>query len=177
VFTVGVALVLRDLVHEWAGRTAVLAAIGVGTVLSYLLADPMIAKASAAAFIVAELADMAVYSPLRKRGLLLALVVSNVVGLVVDSVLFLQIAFGDLTYLWGQIVAKAEMTLLAAALLTGWVARKTAANPAELARCGCSVFQRSLCGHCRHDRCEDCGTCVGAGHAVHECKALIGGPA
>jgi queuosine precursor transporter len=177
VFMVGLALVLRDLVHEWAGRKAVLAAIAAGVGLSYLLAPPALATASAAAFGVAELADMAVYSPLRKQGLLLALAVSNAVGLVVDSLLFLQIAFGSQEFLWGQIVAKTQMTLLAAALLTFWVARKRAVNPPEIQECGCRLAQRGLCGHCRHDRCEDCGTCVGAGHAVHECPALIGGPA
>jgi uncharacterized PurR-regulated membrane protein YhhQ (DUF165 family) len=173
VFMVGIALVLRDLAHEAAGYKTVLAAIGVGTVLSYLLADPAIATASVAAFAVAELADTVVYSPLRKRGLVLALLASNAVGLVIDSLLFLQIAFGDLTFLWGQIAAKTWMTLLAAAVLHRWVARRFAANPAELEECGCTIAQRALCGHCRHDRCQDCGQCAGAGHALHECKALV----
>ncbi|GHJ34279.1 hypothetical protein TPA0910_87120 [Streptomyces hygroscopicus subsp. sporocinereus] len=118
VFTIGLALVLRDLLHEAAGRWAVLAAIAAGTVLSYLLADPALATASAVAFGVAELADMAVYTPLRRRGLLVAVAASNAVGLVVDSVLFLHLAFGSLAFLPGQIVAKAEMTLLA--LLALW---------------------------------------------------------
>lgn len=118
VFMVGLALVLRDLVHETAGRWAVLAAIVAGTALSYALADPALATASAAAFGVAELADMAVYTPLRRKGLLVAVAASNAVGLVVDSVLFLHLAFGSLAFLPGQIVAKAEMTLLA--LLVLW---------------------------------------------------------
>ena len=113
VFMVGLALVLRDLVHETAGRWAVLAAIAAGTVLSYVLADPALATASAVAFGVAELADMAVYTPLRRKGLLVAVAASNAVGLVIDSILFLHLAFGDLQFLPGQILAKAEMTLLA----------------------------------------------------------------
>ncbi|WP_448333547.1 VUT family protein [Streptomyces sp. DSM 41534] len=113
VFMVGLALVLRDLVHEAGGRWIVLGAIAVGTALSYLLAEPALATASAAAFGVAELADMAVYTPLRKRGLITAVAASNAVGLIVDSVLFLHLAFGGLEFLPGQIVAKTEMTLLA----------------------------------------------------------------
>lgn len=117
VFMVGLALVLRDLVHETAGRWAVLAAIAAGTVASYALADPALATASAVAFGVAELADMAVYTPLRKRGLLWAVTGSNAVGLVVDSVLFLHLAFGSQQFLPGQIVAKTEMTMLAVVAL------------------------------------------------------------
>lgn len=117
VFLVGLALVLRDLLHEWAGRWAVFAAIAAGAMLSYLLAAPALATASAAAFGVAELADMAVYTPLRRRGLTVAVLASNAVGLVVDSLLFLHLAFGSLAFLPGQIVAKAEMTLLAVAVL------------------------------------------------------------
>lgn len=117
VFMVGLALVLRDLVHELAGRWTVLVAIAVGTLLSYLLADPMLATASAIAFGVAEVADMGVYTPLRRKGLIVAVIASNAVGLVIDSALFLHLAFGSMEYLQGQIVAKAEMTLLAVAAL------------------------------------------------------------
>lgn len=124
VFMVGLALVLRDLVHEWAGRAAVLAAIAVGAALSYLLAPAALATASAAAFLVAELADMAVYEPLRKRGLLWAVAGSNAVGLVVDSVLFLHLAFGSLAFLPGQVLAKAYMTVAAIAVLAAVRARR-----------------------------------------------------
>jgi hypothetical protein len=117
VFMVGLALVLRDLVHEWAGRWAVLAAIAIGSGLSYLLAAPALATASAVAFGAAELADMAVYEPLRRKGLLAAVLASNAVGLVLDSWLFLHLAFGSLEFLPGQIVAKTEMTLLAVVAL------------------------------------------------------------
>jgi uncharacterized PurR-regulated membrane protein YhhQ (DUF165 family) len=59
------------------------------------------------------LADLAVYTPLQKRRMILAVVASSIVGLIVDSAVFLQLAFGDLTYIWGQIVGKAWMVLLA----------------------------------------------------------------
>lgn len=117
VYFVGLALVLRDLAHESAGRMMVLAAIVVGTILSYLLADPAIAGASAAAFVVAEGLDFAVYEPLRKRGLVIAVVGSNIVGLLADSLLFLKLAFNSFEYLPGQIIGKAWMTVAAVVVL------------------------------------------------------------
>ncbi|MBD2831764.1 VUT family protein [Streptomyces pratensis] len=126
VYMVGLALVLRDLARETAGRRAVLAAIVIGTVLSYFLADPALAMASAAAFAVAESMDFAVYEPLRERGLLIAMLASNAVGLLSDSLLFLKLAFDSLEYLPGQILGKAWMTLAAVAALTLLRRRKRA---------------------------------------------------
>lgn len=117
VYMVGLALVLRDLARESAGRGAVLAAIAVGTLVSYFLSTPALAVASAAAFAVAETMDFVVYEPLRKRGLLVAMLVSNAVGLLADSLLFLKMAFGSFQYLPGQILGKAWMTLAAIAVL------------------------------------------------------------
>ncbi|MCC8244099.1 VUT family protein [Saccharothrix luteola] len=117
VYFAGLALVLRDLARESVGRRAVLGAIVVGTVLSYLLADPALATASAVAFIVAELLDFAVYEPLRKRGLIVAVVGSNIVGLLADSLIFLKLAFGSFEFLPGQIIGKAWMTVAAVAVL------------------------------------------------------------
>ena len=117
VFTVGVALVLRDLVHDWLGHRVALAAILAGAVVSYLLASPHLATASAAAFGLAELVDMTVYAPLRERSLEWAMLASNAVGLVVDSALFLWLAFGSFVHLPGQVLAKAEMTLLAVGVI------------------------------------------------------------
>ncbi|MBY8879579.1 VUT family protein [Actinacidiphila acidipaludis] len=117
VYFVGLALVLRDLAREATGRGAILAAIAIGTVLSYLLADPSLATASAVAFAVAETMDFVVYEPLRRRGLLVAILASNAVGLLVDSLLFLHLAFGSLNYLPGQILGKTWMTVVAVIVL------------------------------------------------------------
>lgn len=127
VYLVGAALVLRDLAREAAGRTVVFVAIAAGTVLSYLLADPALAIASAAAFAVAEALDMAVYEPLRKRGLLTAMVASNAVGLLADSLLFLWLAFGSLQFLSGQLLGKTWMTALAVLAITAWRRARTMA--------------------------------------------------
>lgn len=112
VLMVGLALVLRDLVQRRLGAAYGLAAIGVGTALSAALAPAPLVIASAAAFLFSELADFAVYTPLQKRGLVRAVVASSLVGLVIDSLLFLWLAFGSLEFLEGQIVGKAIIVLL-----------------------------------------------------------------
>jgi queuosine precursor transporter len=125
VLMIGAALVLRDLVQRRLGLGWSMAAIGIGTAISALLAPPALVIASAAAFLLSEAADLAVYTPLQKRGLVLAVAASSAVGLIVDSVVFLTLAFGSLDYLAGQIIGKAWM--VAAALpLIGWLRRRDA---------------------------------------------------
>ena len=75
--------------------------------------------ASGVAFLVSELSDLVVYTPLRERSWLGAVVTSNTVGLMIDSALFLWLAFGSLQFFWGQVVGKAWMTLLAVVLIAG----------------------------------------------------------
>jgi uncharacterized PurR-regulated membrane protein YhhQ (DUF165 family) len=123
----GLAFTLRDLVQEELGRVWTVAAIVIGAALSALV-SPQYALASAVAFLLSELADFAVYTPLRRRSWLAAVALSNTVGLVVDSVLFLTIAFGSLDFLAGQIVGKLWMTVLAVALLWPW-RRRLAPSP------------------------------------------------
>ena len=112
VVTIGLALVLRDLVQRRLGKLWVLGAIVAGTALSGFVAPPAWVVASAAAFLLSELADFAVYTPLQRRGLIRAVIVSSLVGLAVDSVVFLYLAFGSLDFLLGQIVGKGWMVLL-----------------------------------------------------------------
>ena len=116
VYFAGLAFTLRDLLQEVAGKRAVIVSILVGAALAALV-SPAFAIASASAFLFSEFADFAVYTPLRRRRWLTAVVASNLVGLLVDSVLFLWLAFGSLTYLTGQVVGKAWMTALAIVVL------------------------------------------------------------
>ena len=125
VIMAGAALVLRDLVQRRLGVAASSLAILVGAVLSALLAPPSLVIASAAAFLLSEFADLAVYTPLARRGLLIAVVASGVVGLLVDSVVFLWLAFGSLEFLLGQIVGKAWMVLLSIPFVA-WLRRRDA---------------------------------------------------
>jgi hypothetical protein len=81
--------------------------------IALVLRDLMLVVASASAFLLSEFTDFAVYTPLQKRRLILAVVASGAVGLVVDSIVFLYLAFGSLDYIPGQIIGKSWMVLLA----------------------------------------------------------------
>ena len=60
---------------------------------------------------------MGVYTPLRERRLALAVLASGFVGAIVDSAVFLLLAFGNLAYLEGLIVGKLWASLAAFGLL------------------------------------------------------------
>ncbi|WP_114948624.1 VUT family protein [Microvirga calopogonii] len=123
VLVVGLALVLRDLVQRRLGRYWALAAIGVGAILSVVFAPPSLILASSAAFLLSELADLGVYTPLQQRGLILAVVASSLVGLVIDSAVFLFLAFGSLEFLLPQIIGKVWMVLLSIPAMA-WLRRR-----------------------------------------------------
>jgi uncharacterized PurR-regulated membrane protein YhhQ (DUF165 family) len=88
----GLTLLTRDWLHDVAGRRAVLAAIGVGAAVSAALTGGLLACASAAAFLLAELTDLLVYQRLRRHGWIPAALASNMVGAPVDTVVFLALA-------------------------------------------------------------------------------------
>jgi len=113
VLMIGLALVLRDLVQRRLGVEFGIGAIIVGAAISAGLAPQTLVVASAAAFLLSEFADFAVYTPLARRRLVVAVIASSVVGLVVDSIVFLWLAFGSLEFLVGQIIGKLWMVLLA----------------------------------------------------------------
>lgn len=117
VLMIGAALVLRDLVQRSLGWKWGLGAIAMGAVLSWFVAAPGLVVASAAAFAFSELADFAVYTPLAKKRLWLAVAASGAVGALVDSVLFLWLAFGTLDLLAGQVVGKLLVTCAAGLVL------------------------------------------------------------
>jgi uncharacterized PurR-regulated membrane protein YhhQ (DUF165 family) len=117
----GIALCLRDVVHRELGARYAIAAIIVGAIASWGVASPHVALASAIAFLVSEAADYAVYAPLARKRFYTAMLASGAVGLVVDSVLFLGIAFGSLQYIDGQLIAKGYAVVLATAVL--WAVR------------------------------------------------------
>lgn len=131
VLWVGVALFARDLVQQSFGARFAIGAMLVGALASYFVA-PGLALASAAAFLVSETADFVVYTPLMRRGKVSAAVLlSGTVGLIVDTVVFLGLAFGSLTFWQGQVVGKMEVTLVAAALI--WISRRRRSPSPELA--------------------------------------------
>jgi len=117
VLLVGLALVLRDSVHEAGGAKAALAAIAIGGLVAWFFAPAALVLASVLAFVIAEMADLVVYAPLRAKRLWLAVLLSGLVGAAVDSAVFLWMAFGSLDFIAGQIVGKLWMTIWAAAAL------------------------------------------------------------
>jgi uncharacterized PurR-regulated membrane protein YhhQ (DUF165 family) len=122
VLWVGVALVLRDMVQFFLGRRVSIGAMLIGAAASYFVA-PSLALASATAFLLSETADLAVYTPMIRRGWLVAAVfASSTVGLIVDSIVFLTLAFGSLEFLEGQIIGKLWMTAAAAFVI--WLLRR-----------------------------------------------------
>ena len=117
VLVIGVALVLRDVVQRCLGVVWGVAAILAGTVLSMQVAPAALVIASGTAFLLSEFADLAVYTPLARRRLVTAVVASALVGLVVDSLVFLWLAFGSLEFLPGQVLGKAWAVLLSIPLI------------------------------------------------------------
>ncbi|WHO20719.1 VUT family protein [Agrobacterium tumefaciens] len=113
----GLSFILRDLVQEALGIICAIVAVLIGGIIAAVIASPVLAMASVTAFLIAETADLLVFTKLRRRGLVLASVISSVIGLVLDSLIFVQIAFGDPTYIVGQSIAKAWMVLAALPLL------------------------------------------------------------
>lgn len=149
VLVVGAALVLRDMVHEAGGIRAAFAAIAIGGVLAWTFAPPALVLASVAAFILSELADLAVYAPLRKRRLPLAVFASGLAGAAVDSAVFLWLAFGSLDFIAGQIIGKVWMSV--AALPFMWAARN---------RCRLNFHDwrvHESYGYGFTEKCEHCG--------------------
>ena len=118
VLMIGLALVLRDWLQELTNWRWSVAAVVAGFVLSFLLANPFIATASAAAFLLSELLDTTVYTWLRDRGRNVAVLLSGIAGAIVDSMLFVYIAFGSLEFSAGNVLGKLYATAVVALYLT-----------------------------------------------------------
>jgi uncharacterized PurR-regulated membrane protein YhhQ (DUF165 family) len=133
-YAAGLALGLRDALHAVGGVRWVLAAIAAGIALSALLGDGRIALASAVAFGVAELLDLLVYVPLRRRGWRTAVAASNAVGAIADTLLFLTLAGFPLTgqAVGGQLLVKAVFCT-ALALAVGEVAARALRGKSQYA--------------------------------------------
>lgn len=109
----GVTFALRDTIQDAGGRWRIVAVIVAGAAISALL-TPRLALASGIAFLLSELADWGIYTPLRGRGYYRAALTSNVAGAVVDTVVFLWLAGFALTgpAVTGQLIVKVTMSTL-----------------------------------------------------------------
>lgn len=117
----GACLALRDGLQDIGGRLAVIVAILAGAAVSFMTSNPALAIASGAAFLVSECADAAVYTPLRRRAKtgdtrwVAAVMASGLVGTIVDTIVFLGLAFGMAAIapaLVGQLIGKSYPTLV-----------------------------------------------------------------
>lgn len=115
---VGFVFVARDFAQREIGHW-VLAAMGLGVAISYFMASPQVALASAVAFAVSELVDWAVYTftgrPLSER-----ILYSSILGTPVDSVIFLSMVG------FFSVAGAIAMTLskLLGALIVWWLIRR-----------------------------------------------------
>ncbi len=85
---VGFVFIVRDFAQREVGHKVLLAMLA-GVAISYFIASPFVATASAAAFLVSELADWAVYS-FTKKPFSQRILLSSTVGAPIDSAIFLS---------------------------------------------------------------------------------------
>lgn len=127
VFVVGFAFTFRDLVQESLGITAVVLAIALGAAVSAFI-NPALAFASGVAFLFSELLDLTAYTPLREWDWIGAVFVSNVIGIAVDSFVFLALATplgpDRMDYVPGQMLGKGLVMLATVAVLAAFRNRR-----------------------------------------------------
>lgn len=104
-FLVGFIFVIRDYAHRTVGNM-IYPAMLAGVILSYVMADPFVAMASAVAFGASELIDAIVYTytkrPMRERVL-----ISSAASTPIDSAIFLlMLGFFDWIGLIVMVVVK-----------------------------------------------------------------------
>lgn len=117
VYMIGLGFLLENLVTESLGRRWTLVAIVAGVALSYGI-TPHFALASGLTFLCSETLDFLVFVRARRRlALVGAALVGDLASDVLDSVVFVLLAFGSLEFLAGQVVGKIVMSLLGAAAL------------------------------------------------------------
>lgn len=115
---VGFIFVVRDFAQREVGHRVLIAML-IGAALSYVMAAPYVALASAAAFLVSEIADWLVYTVTR-RPLSQRILFSSLFGTPVDSVVFLY-GIGHLTV---SGVAAMTASKLMGALIVWWMIRR-----------------------------------------------------
>lgn len=130
-YVIGITMVMRDLTQDQIGPKWAYVALLVGTLLSALI-SPEVAVASALAFLVSETLDQLVYTPLRRKSIILAVSVSNLVGIAADTLIFLQIVFGGQDMFLGQAWAKTISTVGVVVVLKLIYRNRTDVTPAYL---------------------------------------------
>jgi uncharacterized PurR-regulated membrane protein YhhQ (DUF165 family) len=122
---VGFIFVVRDFAQREVGHRVLIAML-IGAALSYVMAAPYVAIASAAAFLVSELADWLVYTVTR-RPLSQRILFSSLIGTPIDSVVFLY-GIGHLTV--SGVLAMTASKLVGAFIVWWMIRRREAAGTA-----------------------------------------------
>ena len=115
---VGFVFIARDFAQREVGHKVLLAML-VGVAISYFMANPFVATASAVAFLFSELVDWAVYT-YTKRPLSQRVLLSSLLGAPVDSAIFL----GLLSLLSPVGVAAMTASKVAGAFIIWWMIRR-----------------------------------------------------
>jgi len=96
-FTYPFAFLINDLTNRCFGphlaRRVVYAGFVAAFAVSWILATPRLALASASAFLFAQLLDIAVFSPLRRKTWWQAPLAAAIAGSMLDTILFFSLAF------------------------------------------------------------------------------------
>lgn len=112
VYVAALTFVARDVLQRIWGPRLGLVAIVLGAVISGFVSTPGLAFASGFTFLVSESSDFLVFTPLQRRHFPLAVLLSGLIGDVVDSTLFLTLAGIPLhAALPGQLLGKAWVML------------------------------------------------------------------
>jgi uncharacterized PurR-regulated membrane protein YhhQ (DUF165 family) len=114
VYFAGFTFAARNFTQGSLGRRWGFGAIFVGAALSALISDRVslggplpLALASGVTFLLSETADALVWTRLRSSGLWIgAMVAGEAVAQVIDSAIFLSLAFGSIELLAGQVIGK-----------------------------------------------------------------------
>jgi len=129
VFAIAPVFSIRDAIHEKWGRKGAYILIGLASIISWGLAlltgDGLLSRitlSSVLAFLVNETLDTEVYHVLRQRSRLAAIIGSNAASSMVDSVLFIWVAFGPL---WSLMVGQYIVKMVIAGLVGLWMTRQT----------------------------------------------------
>ena len=94
VLLIGLMIAVRDALHERIGISGTLLFILLASLISAVCAPTTIAVASGVTLLAAETTDALIYQNLRARGRFWAAISSNVVSSLLDSGIFLAVAFG-----------------------------------------------------------------------------------
>lgn len=139
----GLTFSFRNLTQQTLGRSYGYGAIVVGALLSYFISGAgtipggvlPVALASGITFLISETADALVWSRFRQTGQIRAMVAGDIAGQVIDSIVFLLLAIGNLDFLLGQVIGKWYTVL--PVVLAMWLWRKRGER--ERAYCAASA--------------------------------------